>query len=229
VVLLSIASVILATLIGVGLVSPILHTAAVFPFFYTAMKNRDYRWSIIIAFRWALALFATIVIVGVFSPGRVGSSIPLSANVVGTIDAWVKIPGSTPPADLPYLLWGTILFLIGSVISGGLIGFLAGSIAISGAAFGALYIFRHGFNILQVALVVMPLWQLSMFVAGGFLLVPASQLVYQRFLNVERDPGDWPLLRNCMYIGAGFFIMSLIFRYATAGPWRLLLERWTVL
>jgi hypothetical protein len=229
VVLMTIASVIVATLIGVGPVSPILHTAAVFPFFYTAMKKRDHRWSVVIAFRWALALFATIVVVGVFAPGRVGSSIPLSANVVGAIDAWVKVPGSAPPADLSYLLWGTIFFLIGSVISGGFVGFLAGSIAIGGAAFGALYIFRHGFNILQVALVVVPLWQLSLFVAGGFLLVPVSQFAYERFLNVERDTDDWPLLRNCMYIGAGFFLLSLIFRYVTAGPWRALLERWTVL
>ncbi|UCH84252.1 MAG: hypothetical protein JSW50_00770 [Candidatus Latescibacterota bacterium] len=228
-VLLTIASVVLSTIVGIGVLSPLLHTAAVFPFFYTAMKRRDHRWSVIIVFRWALALFATIVVLGVFVPGRVGTSLPLAEPVVRTIDAWVKVPGSSPPAGLPYLLWGMALFLVGSVVSGGLIGFLVGSVAVGGAAYGALFIFRHGFNIIQVALVAVPLWQLSLFVAGGFILVPASQIAYERFLNVERDPNDWPLLRNCMYIGAGFFVLSLVFRYATAGPWRSLLERWTVL
>jgi hypothetical protein len=228
-VLLTIASVIVSTIIGIGLMSPLLHTAAVFPFFYTAMKQRDHRWSITLVFRWIVTLFATIVILGVFVPGRVGTSIPLSENVVESITAWVTIPGSTPPADLSYLLWGMAFFLVGSVVSGGLIGFLVGSVAIGGAAFGALFIFRHGFNILQVALVAVPLWQLSLFVAGGFILVPVSHFVFERFLNVEKDPADWPLLRNCMYMGAGFFILSLVFRYATAGPCRSLLERWIVL
>jgi hypothetical protein len=228
-VLLTIASVIIATIFGVGLLSPFLYTAAVFPFFYTAMKKREHRWSVILVFRWAVTLFATIVVLGVFVPGRMGASIPLADNVVGTIIAWITISGSAPPADLSYLLWGMALFLVGSVVTGGLIGFLVGSVAIGGAAFGALFIFRHGFNILQVALVAVPLWQLSLFVAGGFILVPASQIAFERFLNVEKDPDDWPLLRNCMYMGAGFLLLSLIFRYATASPFRSLLEQWTVI
>jgi hypothetical protein len=228
-VLLTIASVVVSTILSVGLLSPLLHAAAVFPFFYAAMKRRDHRWAVILVFRWAIALFATIVVVGVFVPGRLGSSIPLAQSTVATLNAWVTVPGSAAPADLSYLLWGMILFLVGSVVSGGSVGFLVGSVAIGGAAFGALFIFRHGFNIIQIALVAIPLWQLSLFVAGGFVLVPVSHFVFERFLNVEKDPGDWPLLRNCMYIGAGFFLLSLIFRYATAGPWRSLLERWTVL
>ena len=48
-------------------------------------------------------------------------------------------------------------------------------------------------------------------------------------LDVEKEPDDWPLLRNCMYLGAGFFVLSLIFRYATVNPLRSLIERWTVL
>ncbi len=229
VVLSTIASVIVATLFGVGVLSPLLYTAAVFPFFFVAMKQRDHRWAVILVFRWTIALFVTMVVVGVFVPGRLASSIPLARGVAATINTWVTVPGAAPPADLPYLLWGMALFLVGSVITGGLLGFLVGSVAIGGAAFGALFIFRHGFNILQISLIAVPLWQLSLFVAGGFVLVPVSYFAFERFLNVEKNPGDWPVLRNCMYMGAGFFLLSLIFRYATAGPWRSLLERWTVL
>ncbi|MEJ2720646.1 MAG: hypothetical protein P8181_05835 [bacterium] len=228
-VLLTIASVILSVIIGIAVLSPLLFTAAVFPFFFSTMKLRDHRWAVILVFRWAIALFVTILVVGVFVPGRAESSIPLAAGAVATIKAWLNVPGAAPPADLPYMLWGMVLFVAGSAVSGGLLGFLVGSIAIGGAAYGALFIFRHGYNILQISLVSIPLWQLSLFVAGGFLLVPVSHLAFQRFLNVEKDPRDWTLLRNCMYMGAGFFLLSLVFRYATAGPWRSLLERWTVM
>ncbi|UCG52787.1 MAG: hypothetical protein JSW58_04335 [Candidatus Latescibacterota bacterium] len=228
-VLLTIASVIVSTLVGVGFLSPLFHTAAVFPFFYSAMKRRDHRWGVILVFRWAIALFVTLVVVGVFVPGRVASSLPLAKDAVITIDAWVQDSATGPPADLSYLLWGMVAFLVGSVVSGGLLGFIVGAFAIGGAAYGALHIFRHGLNVLQIALLAVPLWQLSLFLAAGFLLVPTSQLVFDRFFNVEKDPEDWPLLRNCMYIGAGFFVLSIIFRYAISGPWRSLLERWTVL
>jgi hypothetical protein len=120
-------------------------------------------------------------------------------------------------------------FVAASLASGGLFGFIIGSVALGGAAYGALFVFRHGLNIVQTGLVALPVWQLSLFVAGALFLVPASVFVFERFLHAEKRIEDRPRLRQCMYAGAGFFALSLLLHYTVAGVWRSLVERWTVI
>jgi hypothetical protein len=79
-----------------------------------------------------------------------------------------------------------------------------------------------------IALVALPVWQLAAFVSAAFLIVPASVFAFTRFFQVEKRIDEWQPLRRYMYAGAGFFALSILLRYATAGVWRLLLERWTV-
>ena len=228
-VLMTIASVLVATILGVGFISPLLFTAAVFPFFYVAITRNDHRSGIVIVFRWSIVLFVTLLIVGIFVPDHLGASLPFSAGAAHTIETWIRDPGASPPANLNYILWGMLAFTIASIASGGLLGFLIGAVALSGAAYAALHVFRHGFNIVLISLIAVPVWQLSLFVAGAFVLVPLSVFVFERFFNVERRTKDWELLRNYMYAGAGFFVLSIVLRYATAGVWRELVSRWTVI
>lgn len=228
-VLATIGSVVIAVALGVGVLSPLLFSAAVFPFFYRALCRGDHRSAVVLVFRWGVALFLSLLAVGVFVPHRLGAALPLSSEAIRTLESWIREPEASPPADTGYLLWGMLAFLAASVASGGLIGFIIGAGALGGAAFGALFVFRHGLNLLQIALVALPVWQLSAFVAGAFLLVPSSVFVFERFFHIERRMGDWQRLRQYMYAGAGFFALSILLRYAAAGAWRSLVERWTVL
>lgn len=227
-VLSTIASVILAALIGVGVVSPLLFAAAVFPFFHAALRFGDHRAGLLIVFRWALSLFVTLVIVGIFLPDRLGGSLPFAESAARSMQAWIA--GSpSPPVDSRYMFWGMLVFLAGSVASGGLVGFVVGAVALGGAAYSALFVFRHGHNIFEAALVALPVWQLGLFIAGAFFIVPAAVFVFERFLGAEKRLEDRGRLRLYVYVGAGFFALSILLRYATAGAWRTLLDRWTVL
>jgi hypothetical protein len=223
------ASTVIAVLLGVGLISPLLFAAAIFPFFYGAMRHNDHRSGVVLVFRWAVALVVSLLVVGVFVPDRLGAALPLSAEAVRTVETWIQTRGAAPPADVKYLLWGMLAFLVASVVSGGLLGFIVGGVALGGAAYAALFVCRHGLNILQIGLVAIPVWQLSLFVAGAFLLVPMSVFVFEKFFHIDKRPDDWALLRRYMYAGAGFFALSVALRYAAAGVWRTLLEKWTVL
>ncbi len=228
-ILMTIGSVLVATILGVSFISPLLFTAAGFPFFYVAITRNDHRAGIVIVFRWAIALFITILVAGVFLPDRLGASLPLSASSAHTIESWIRDPGASPPANLNYILWGMFAFTVASIVSGGLLGFFLGAVAIGGAAYSALHVFRHGFNLIQISLIALPVWQLSLFVAGAFAMVPLSVFVFERFFNVEKQAQEWKLLRSYMYASAGFFVLSIALRYATAGVWRQLVDQWTAL
>jgi hypothetical protein len=227
-VLATVTSVIVAALIGVGILSPLLFTAAVFPFFYRALRHSDHRSGVALVFRWGIALFASLLVVGIFVPDRLGAALPLSDGAVRNVETWIREPQTAPPADTRYLLWGMLAFLVASVVSGGLLGFIIGAVGVGAAAYAAIFLFRHGLNIFQIGFVAIPVWQLSLFVAGAFLLVPSSVFVFERFFERRTRPEDWEHLRKYMYMGAGFFALSIALRYVTAGLWRTLIERWTV-
>jgi hypothetical protein len=227
-VLATIGSVVIAVAIRIGVLSPLLFTAAVFPFFYRVLRRSDHRTGMALVFRWGVTLFVTLLVMGAFVPNRLGAALPFSTDAVRTVEAWIQEPNAPPPADLGYLLWGMLAFLAASVASGGLLGFVLGAVALGQAAFGAIFVFRHGFNVIQIALVALPVWQLSALVAAAFFLVPASVLMFPRFFHVESHVEDWQRLRRYMYSGAGFFALSILLRVAVAGALRALVVRWTI-
>jgi hypothetical protein len=228
-VLATIASVFVASFVRVGVISPLLFTAVVLPFFYDSMRRSDHRSAVVLVFRWGVALFATLVVVGVFVPDRLGAALPFSDGAVRTVESWVRDPAAPAPAGSGYLFWGMLAFVAGSFLSGGLIGFIIGAVAIGGAAYSTLFVFRNGLNIIQTGLVALPVWQLSLFVAGACLLVPASVFVFEKFFHSEKRIEDRARLRQYMYAGAGFFVLSVLLFYTVAGAWRGLVDRWTVI
>lgn len=227
-VLLAMGGVVIATVLKVAWLTPIIHAASVFPFFYPAMKEYRYRWALILVIRWAAAIFFTTIVLGVFVPARMDASLPLSARTIDALQGWLAGSGS-PPVDYAYILWGLAAFLVGSVISGGLAGFLVGSVAIGAAASGALFLFEHGNNVLQIALVALPIWQWSLFACGTLLLVPTARLFFDRFLRTERVSEDKQILRAYMFIGSGCFVLSLLLRLSLGGVVRDVILRWTIL
>jgi hypothetical protein len=227
-VLATIGSAAAAAATGVAVLSPIFFTAAVFPYYYRALRRSDHRLAIALVFRWGVALFISLLAVGAFLPDRLASALPFAQDAVRTVEAWIGAPEAAPPADTGYLLWGMLAFLAASAASGGLLGFLFGATAIGGAASAAVFVFRHGLNLVQIAFVALPVWQLSLFVSAAFLVVPASVFVFARFFHIETAIEDWRRLRRYMYAGAGFFALSILLRYAAAGAWRSLVEKWTV-
>lgn len=221
------ASAILSTLLAVPAVTPILHAAAVMPFFYTAQRRPDPAWSATIVLRWMIALFISLMVIGVFVPDRVGASVPFGVAIGVAVRAWVAGGGSAP-LTLGQLLWGGLAFLVLSVASGGAVGFLIASLALSTTACVAIQLFRHGDNLLQMAIAAVPLWQWCALAAIPFLIVPTSALFYQRVVGVEREPEDITIARLHMYFGAALLAGAILFRLTLAGPWRTLLSHWTV-
>jgi len=210
-------------------ITPVIHAAAAAPFFFKAVRGRSYSWALVLAARWSIALFFSILILGVFLPDRMVQSLPMAASTVATVESWVR-DGGAPPANYGFILWGLALFLGATVISGGLGGFVVGSIAIGAAASGALYIERHGYNLIQTAFIAVPMWQWMILFAGIALLVPASLPFYRRvFPEADSSTEHQTLLNRCMYAGAGLFALGIVLRLTTAGLWRSLIDRWTVI
>lgn len=226
-VLLAIASVVISVVIKVAWLTPLLHTAAVFWFFYAAMKQHRHRWALILIIRWAAVIFVTTVLLGIFVPTRVEAGILFSQRMTGELRAWLTGVGG-PPVNYSYILWGVAAFLAGSLISGGMLGFVLGSVALGTAASATLFLFANGYNVLQIALIALPPWQWSVFAAGALLLVPTARPFFDRFLGWERVAEDKRALRLCMYGGAAGLALSLLLRLALAGVLRDLTTRWTV-
>jgi hypothetical protein len=227
-VILTISSVILSAAIGFRWLSPILHVAAVFPFFSAAMKRHKHHGSLALAVRWAAAVFVTTIVVGIFVPGRVGASVPFAQLTTAALANWVRFPDAPPPADYAYLLWGIVGFLLATLVSGGLLGFVLASVALGHAALGALFLFRYGENVIQITLVAVPLWQWGIIAAAIFMLVPTSLPFFQRYVRIKRVVEDRAVLRDFMYMGGALVIASLLLRVVTAGPWRTILREWTI-
>jgi hypothetical protein len=219
-------SAILSTVIDLWLLSPLLHAAAVLPFYFSAMKRQSHSWSLAIVARWATTLFASLIIVGIFAPTRVTHSLPIGDGVRAQVQAWLA--GAGPPvADFNYILWGMVAFLAGTAISGGLVGFIIGSVALGGAASGALYLFEHGNNVMTIALTAVPLWQWCLFAAGALLVVPTAMPFFERVFGSERVTEERLVLRVFLVTGAGLFVVSLLLRLLLAGAWQALLGRLT--
>ena len=227
-VILTITSVVLSTAIGLSWLSPVLQAAALFPFFATAMQGHHHHRSLALTVRWAVVVFVTTVAVGVFVPDQVGQSVPFARLSTATITNWLGATDAPPPADFRYLVWGIAFFLLATLVSGGLLGLLLTSVSLGNAAVGALFFFRYGFNVIQVSLVAVPLWHLSLIGAAVFMLVPASLPFFERLVKTERVAEDRQVLRNFMYTGGALLVASLILRLATADLWRNILREWTV-
>ena len=89
-------SVVLSTLLATRALTPVLHTAAIFPFFYAAQRRQDDAWAATIVIRWMLALLIGTMIAGAFAPDRVAASVPFGESAIQTMRLWLSESGAAP-------------------------------------------------------------------------------------------------------------------------------------
>lgn len=219
----TVGSVVLSTILGVRFISPVLHAAAILPFYYAAMRRHLHHLSVVLIFRWAITLFCSVVLVGVFLPARMAVSVGTTGVAM---QQWITGTGH-PAADFPYLLWGMLAFLAGTAVSGGVLGLIIGAIALAGAGGSTLYLFEHGTNVISITLTAVPLWQWCFFISGALVLVPTAVPVFNRIVKPQRVAEGGEALRKFMIAGGLGFLLSLILRLATADVWQTLLRRFT--
>jgi hypothetical protein len=219
----TVGSVVLSVILGVRFISPLLYAAAILPFYYAAMRRHLHHLSVALIFRWALTLLCSVIIVGVFVPARMASSIGSTGTVM---QQWIT-DGGHPAAGFRYLLWGTVAFLAGTAVSGGVLGLIIGAIALAGAAANALFLFEHGTNVISISATAVPPWQWCIFISAGLLLVPTALPLFDRLLKPEREAESKEPLRTFMIAGGVGFLLSLVLRFAAADLWQLLLRRFT--
>jgi hypothetical protein len=223
----SILSVLLSILIAVKVITPLLLTAAIFPFFLHAMQKGLHCRAAKLTARWAITVFACVVIVGGFVSARAERTFPYAGQSMDTIEDWIAGTNDTPPADYKMLIGGGLAFALAAAVSGGALGFILASLALGSSAYGSAYLFQQGDNIFHILLIAMQPWLLCMFAAGIFLVVPSAYPLHHR-LSHTTTTGDRRGLLRLTYVGVGLFILSIVLRLTTAGAWKTLTERWTI-
>lgn len=224
-VLATLASVVLSTILGVRFISPLLHAAAIVPFYHAAMRRHLHHLSAALVIRWGVTLFASVVLVGVFLPARVAVSIG-GAGATTPLQQWITGAGH-PPADFPYMLWGMLAFLAGTALTGGVVGLVIGAVAIGGAGGNTLFLLEHGTNVLLITITAVPPWQLCLFASGALLFLPGALPLFDRIFKSERIAEGKDVLRRFMIIGGATFLLSLVLRVVADDFWHQLLRRFT--
>jgi hypothetical protein len=223
----SILSVFLSILIAVKVITPILLTAAIFPFFLHVMKKGLHGKAVVLTARWAITVFASVVITAGFVSARAEKTFPYAEKSVDVIEDWIAGTNDTPPADFKLLLAGGLAFTAAAAVSGGVVGFLLASLVLASSACGSAFLFQRGDNIFHIVLIAVQPWLLCLFAAGVFIIVPVAYPLLNRFLRVS-IPSNKKTLMRFIYAGAGLFILSILLRLTTAETWRSLTERWTI-
>ncbi|MFH1755335.1 MAG: hypothetical protein ABIA59_06485 [Candidatus Latescibacterota bacterium] len=223
----SMLSVLLSILIAVKILSPILLTAAIFPFFIHVMKKGRHRRAAILTARWAITVFICVVITAGFVSDRAEKSFPLAKTSVDVIEDWIAGTSDTPPADFKLLVGGIFAFVAAAAVSGGALAFVLASLALASSACGSAFLFLQGDNILHILLIAVQPWLLCIFAAGIFLVVPSASLLLKRCMAEPVPAGNKPL-RRYIYVGTALFLLSIGLRIFTAGTWRAFTERWTI-
>ena len=138
-------SVFLSILIAVKVITPILLTAAIFPFFLHVMKRGLHRRAVILTARWAITVFVCVVVTAGFVSTRAEKAFPYAEQSVDVIEDWIAGTNDTPPADFKLLLAGGLAFAAAAAVSGGAVGFLLASLVLASSACGSAFLFQQGF------------------------------------------------------------------------------------
>lgn len=223
----SIVSVFLSILIAVKAVTPILLTAAIFPFFLHVMKRGMHGRATRLTARWAITVFVCVVIAGGFVSARAEKTFPYAKSSVNALEDWIAGTNKTPPADYKILLGGGLAFAVAAAVSGGILGFILASLALGSSACASAFLFQQGDNIFHIILIAVQPWLLCFFAACVFFMVPAAFPILQRLLHKDAPSNKQGLLRF-VYFGAALFVLCIVLRLTTAGVWKALTERWTI-
>jgi hypothetical protein len=225
-----IVSVLLSAIIGVGFLTPILIALPLLPFFFGAMKDKKYDVAMRHSVRWLITVFLCIAVLSVYVPHRAQTSIPFAHEAVEHFTGWISGSAARAPFGPLEILLGILAVVVSSLLTGGLVTVLGGSIGLCTATYLLAYIVRHGDNIVHVGLIGLPPWILSFVLSGIFLLVPASSFFYDKIKrDGKKGKAQSQALRKYALWGAAFFLLSLVSYFALHGIWNSLIKSCTIL
>lgn len=221
-----------ATLAGVSLsrwILPVLQATVFFPVYFRQLQQKRWKRSFGLALLWALSLSATVILLSWQAPQRTGEMILNGERYQEEMFAWIAT-GVGAESDirlfLPLHLTHLFLFALMSLVSGGMLGLLMGSVLLNYMSFYVGTLLNHSTNFLAVLALAWPPW--AIFRVGGFVLVAIalSSLAYRQVglvslgSRLEKEVG-----RNGLILLA----LDVIFKWGLAPLWQLWLNRFTTL
>jgi hypothetical protein len=224
-----IVAVVLSVASGMSFLTPVLTGAALGPFFYGAMKRNDLRNAFSLTARWAVSVFITSCIVCMYLPGRTVASIPFADTMIRSFTTWLSGGSNGAPFGPAMMLGGVLLFVVLSLVSGGLAAILACGGAICGAAGVFSHMMRHGDNIFHITLLGLPPWIIAFALSVLFLVVPTALPFYKRIHGNASTEADTAIWRTYAIIGAALALAGIVLYLTLNSTWNTLLNACTVL
>ena len=227
---LSLAAVVIAVVIEFPVLTPLITTAPIA--WIVIRKLRAGRLVTAgLVLRWALTVFLTALVSMAFVWDQTIASFPYAASAVSAMrQALAGAAG--PPVGYVFLTLGMVLFVGLCVLSAGILGFVAGSVALGASAAAAAVLYRSGDNIFQLLLVTVPWWQLA-FYAAAILAVPPLVLISRatvlRWLPASgKTVFEWRRTTKGFAIAGALWLGAILLRLALASSYLHLVNRWTL-
>jgi hypothetical protein len=225
---LTIAAVVVAVVIAVPLLTPVIVTAPIIKLLVEKTRTGDQRAVTSGVLRWVISVFATTLVVSAFVPERVSDSFPFAANASEHMISWLAGSASTPPASYGYLFAGMAAFLTACLLSVGILGSLLWSITLGTSAVAAASLYAAGYNIVQITVIALPPWQISLFASALFVLAPLASLSRRIVFRKCENDFEWQVWRRHALVAGSLFLLSILLRLTIAGPYLALARHWTI-
>jgi hypothetical protein len=217
----------IAATAGVWWISPIICTAPLVHTCWQRGKPVDVSHLGPLTIRWAIVLFVTTLLVAVFVPDRIPSSVLFGRGVESTVGQWLAGEGE-PVWGLAWLAITPVALALFTLASGGILGVMILSIFIANSAVSAAMIYATGVNLFLSTLIALSPWQWA-FLAGAVMLVPPlSTLSLARVFRRELTSADVKNTRQQVIRAAMLFALALVLRIALSSIYSNLAARWNV-
>ncbi len=220
-------AVMVAVAIGNRFITPFIMTAPVLIFVLRSDDSRSTTMMRELAWRWMATTLVAVLIATAFVPGRAASSFLFGPELSASVPRFLAGVGSAPWSVL-WLLGMSLLFVLGTVLSGGIAGWILAGTFVCAAAISGSAVFGFSHNILQSAFIALSPWQ-WVFLAGlWFLLDPLSRFSQARVLR-RGATFDFSRHKRPIVWGGGLILLSIILRIALVAPYASLARKLTIM
>ncbi|HLV01902.1 MAG TPA: hypothetical protein VKZ59_11585 [Acidobacteriota bacterium] len=221
-----------ATLAGAGLnrwVLPVLQTAVFFPVYFRHLQHKEWKQAFGLSLVWAVSLSATVSLLSWYAPERASEMIINGEQYQAEMFSWIAT-GEGAETDigrfLPLQVTHLLLFTVLTLVSGGLLGLLMGSVLLNYMSFYVGTLLGHATNVIGVLALAWPPW--AMLRVAGFILIAIvlSSLAYRR---VGLQSLGFDLEKHIGRKGLILLILDILLKWGLAPLWQTWLSRLTVL
>lgn len=225
-------SAVAATLAGASLSAwllPFLQAAVFFPVYFRQMQRKRWRRAFSLALLWAVTLSATVIILSWQDPQRTGETVLNGEEYKEEMFRWVAT-GEGPESDirqfLPLHLLHLILFSTLSLISGGMLGLLMGSILLNYMSYYVGTLLSHSLTFLPVVALAWPPWAILRVIGFILIAISLSSLAYRR---VGLESLGLRLEITIARAGLVLLVLDILLKWLIAPVWQLWLKQLTTL